>query len=376
MNKKLIPVNEPIFLGNEKTYLKDCIDSKWIGSDGKYVRLLEKKLSKYVNRKHAIAVSSGTAALDIAFSALKLKKGDEVILPSFTIISCLNQIIRSGAKPIFIDSETETWNMDISQIEKKITKKTKIILVVHIYGLATNMFKILKIAKKFDLKVIEDSSEAIGLKIRNRQCGSFGDISTFSFYTNKQITTGEGGMVLTNSSTIAEKCNKLRNLYFEKKKRFYHKELGWNYRMSNLNAAVGVAQFENIKKIINLKRKIGNLYYRNLKNEKNIKIQPLKTKYCKNIFWVFGILLKNNSRARIEKVRKLLLKKGIQTRPFFWPLHKQPILKKYLRKKYYLPNSEFLSKNGFYLPSGLSLKSHHVEYVCKELKKVLFKLYN
>ena len=376
MKNKIIPVNEPIFFGNEKKYLTDCIDTRWIGSDGKYVKLLEKKLSGFVKRKFGIAVSSGTAALDIAFASLNLKKNDEVILPSFTIISCLNPIIRANAKPVFIDVDPETWNMDLTQIEKKITKKTKAILAVHIYGLPTYMPKIINLAKKYKLIVIEDASEVIGQKINKRMCGSFGDISTFSFYTNKQITTGEGGMVLTNSSTIAEKCNKLRNLYFEKKKRFYHKELGWNYRMSNLNAAVGVAQFENIKKIINLKRKIGNLYYRNLKNEKNIKIQPLKTKYCKNIFWVFGILLKNNSRARIEKVRKLLLKKGIQTRPFFWPLHKQPILKKYLRKKYYLPNSEFLSKNGFYLPSGLSLKSHHVEYVCKELKKVLFKLYN
>ena len=375
MIKNFIPVNEPLFQGKEIKYLKDCIDTKWIGSDGKYVGQLEKKLSNYTKRSYAIAVSSGSAALDIAFLALGLKKGDEVILPSFTIISCLNQIIRSGAKPIFVDCDLETWNMNISDVEKKITKKTKIILAVHIYGLSVDMPKLLRLAKKHKIKVIEDSSEVIGLEIKKKKCGSFGDISTFSFYTNKHITTGEGGMVLTNNKYIAKRCTKLRNLFFNNKKRFYHEEIGWNYRMSNLNAAVGVAQFENLHKTIKLKRKIGNLYYKQLKDIKSIKLQPLKTKYCKNIFWVFGILLKKNSKFNIEKVRNFLFKKGIQTRPFFWPLHKQPLLGKYLKENYLLPNSEFLSKNGFYLPSGLSLKKYQIEYVCRELKKILFKLY-
>ncbi len=375
MIKNFIPVNEPLFQGKEIKYLKDCIDTKWIGSDGKYVGLLEKKLSNYTKRNYAIAVSSGSAALDVAFVALGLKKGDEVILPSFTIISCLNQIIRCGAIPVFVDCDLETWNMNVADVEKKITNKTKIILAVHIYGLAVDMPKLLRLAKKHKIKVIEDSSETIGLEIKKKKCGSFGDISTFSFYTNKHITTGEGGMVLTNNKSIAKKCIKLRNLFFNNKKRFYHEEIGWNYRMSNLNAAVGVAQFENLRKTINLKRKIGNIYYKNLKGINSIKLQPLKTKYCENIFWVFGILLKKNSNLNIKKIQKLLLRKGIQTRPFFWPLHKQPILEKNLKKNYILPNSEFLSKNGFYLPSGLSLKKHHIEHVCKELKKILSKFH-
>ena len=371
MKKNFIPVNEPLFQGNEIKYLKDCISTKWLGSDGKYVNLLEKKISIYTGRKYGIAVSSGSAALDVAFEALGLEKDDEVILPSFTIVSCLNQIIRCGAKPIFVDCDLKTWNVNIEDIEKKISKKTKIILAVHIYGICVDMPKLLRLSKKHKIKVIEDSSETIGSVIGKKKCGSFGDISTFSFYTNKHITTGEGGMVLTNDKYLAEKCKKLKNLFFNNKKRFYHEAIGWNYRMSNLNAAVGVAQFENLNKTIKLKKKIGNFYYEKLKNVKNIELQTLKTKYCENIFWVFGILLKKNSNLDTNKVQELLLKKGIQTRPFFWPLHKQPFLKKYLKKNYSLPNSEFLSKNGFYLPSGLTLKKNQIEYVCKEFKKIL-----
>ena len=374
MKKKFIPVNEPRFDGNEIKYLKNCISTKWIGSDGKYVNEFEKKLANYTDRKYAIAVSSGTAALDVAFASLNIKKGDEVILPTFTIISCLNHIIRSGAKPIFVDCDLKTWNVNISDIEKKITNKTRVILAVHIYGLSVDMPNLLKLGRKYKIKIIEDSSEVLGLEIKNKKCGSFGDISTFSFYTNKHITTGEGGMVLTDNIQIAKRCKKLRNLFFDNKKRFYHKEIGWNYRMSNLNAAVGVAQFEKIKKTIKLKRLIGNYYYSKLKSIDKIQLQPVKNSISKNIFWVFGILIKKESKISVSKIRKILLKKGIQTRPFFWPLHKQPFIKKNLKLKYSLPNSEYLSKNGFYLPSGLSLKKSDLDYICKEFKEALINL--
>lgn len=369
MKKKIIPVNEPIFIGNEKKYLADCINQRWIGSDGKYVKLFEKKLSRFVKRKFGIAVSSGTAALDIAFASLNLKKNDEVILPSFTIISCLNPIIRANAKPVFIDVDPETWNMDLKQIEKKITKKTKAILAVHIYGLPTYMPKIIRLAKKYKLIVIEDASEVIGQKINKRMCGSFGDISTFSFYTNKHITTGEGGMIFTNNKKLAKKFESLKNLCFEKK-RFFHKEIGWNYRMSNIQAAIGLAQYENINKIVKLKRKFGNLYYEKLKKIKHITLQPKKTFYSNNIFWVIGLVIKNK-KYKVEKIRKSLFTKGIQTRPFFWGLHKQPLLKKYnYPQKENLPHTEFLSKNGFYLPSGLGLTTKQINYVCLKLKKI------
>ena len=262
--------------------------------------------------------------------------------------------------------------MDINKIEKKISRKTKIILAVHIYGLPVYMPKILKIAKKYNLKVIEDASEQIGQTINGKKCGTFGDISTFSFYTNKHITTGEGGMIFTNNKSIKEKSIKLRNLYFDNKRRFFHKALGWNYRMSNLQAAVGLAQLENINLNIRLKRKFGNAYYKELQNIDFIKLQKLQTAYSKNIFWVFGILI-NKNKKKVEKIKKLLLKHGIQTRSFFWPMHQQPVYLKAIKKKFYLPNTEYISKRGFYLPSGLGLNLKQVKYICKKLKYILSK---
>lgn len=369
VKKKTIPVNKPIFLGNEAKYLDKCIKTGWIGSDGEYVKKFEKNFSRYIGKRFGVAVSSGTAALDIAFTALKLQKGDEVILPTFTIISCLNPILKVGAKPVFIDADLKTWNMDVNEIEKNITKKTKIILAVHIYGLPVDMPKLMRIAKRNNIKVIEDTAEQIGQNIYNKKCGSFGDISTFSFYTNKHITTGEGGMILTNNKLLNQRSLKLRNLFFENKRRFVHREIGWNYRMSNLQAAVGLAQLENIKKLIKLKRKFGNLYFHILKKISGIDIQSYKTKYSQNIYWVIGLVIKEKNK--IDKVRKYLNKKGIQTRPFFFPLHKQPLYKKTNNKKFKLPNSEYLSRNGFYLPSGLGLKISEIKYVCAKLKYIL-----
>ena len=375
MTKIKVPVNTPLLIGNEKKYLNECVNSGWIGTDGPFVKKFEDKFSKYVNKKYGVALSSGTAALDVAFAALNLKKGDEVILPTFTIISCLNYILRVGAIPVFIDSDLETWNMDTDLIESKITKKTKIILAVHIYGLPVEIDKILKIAKKYKLKVIEDSAELIGQRFKKNLCGSFGDISTFSFYTNKHITTGEGGMVLTNDKKLADRCASLRNLFFSSKKRFIHKEIGWNYRMSNLQAAVGLAQLEKIEYFIKVKRNMGRMYLKELSNEKYLDFQKKKIKFSNNIYWVFGVVLKKNCPISLEQLRKKLLIRGIQTRPFFYCLHKQPLLRNYkFKKSSNLNNAENLSKNGFYLPSGLSLSKKKIKFVIKELKKILKKL--
>ena len=375
MTKIKVPVNTPLLIGNEKKYLNECVNSGWIGTDGPFVKKFEDKFSKYVNKKYGVALSSGTAALDVAFAALNLKKGDEVILPTFTIISCLNYILRVGAIPVFIDSDLETWNMDTDLIESKITKKTKIILAVHIYGLPVEIDKILKIAKKYKLKVIEDSAELIGQRFKKNLCGSFGDISTFSFYTNKHITTGEGGMVLTNDKKLADRCASLRNLFFSSKKRFIHKEIGWNYRMSNLQAAVGLAQLEKIEYFVKVKRNMGRMYLKELSNEKYLDFQKKKIKFSNNIYWVFGVVLKKNCPISLEQLRKKLLIRGIQTRPFFYCLHKQPLLKNYkFKKSANLNNAENLSKNGFYLPSGLSLSEKKIKFVTKELKKILKKL--
>ena len=372
MKKFKVPVNEPYLYGNEEKYLQKCIRDGFISSSGPFVESFEKKFAKRVNRKFAISVSNGTAALQLAFESLNIKKKDEVILPSFTIISCILPIIRCGAKPILIDSDPVTWNMDVTKIENKISSRTRVIIAPHIYGLPIDMDPLLKIAKKNNLKVIEDAAEVLGLKYKNKQCGSFGDVSTFSFYANKHITTGEGGMIVTDSKEIAEKCKSLRNICFNNKRRFLHYDLGWNYRFTNLQSAVGLAQLEKLNRFVIKKRNIGKNYNKGLSKIKIFNIPLEKTKYAKNIYWVYGLVLKKNSSITLNNLMKKLRLCGIETRNFFWPLHKQPILKKMgFFKNIKLPVAENLAKNGLYLPAGLSITPLQQKYVINKIKKVV-----
>ena len=373
-NYHKVSVNEPHLLGNEKKYLLKCLKDGYISSSGHFVKEFEKKFAKRVNRKFAISVSNGTAALQLAYEALNIKKKDEIILPAFTIISCILPVIRSGATPVLIDSDPTTWNMDVSKIESKITSKTKAIIAPHIYGLPIDMDPLLKIAKKYKLKVIEDSAEALGLKYKNKECGSFGDVSTFSFYANKHITTGEGGMIVTDNIKIAERCRSLRNICFNNKRRFLHYELGWNYRFTNLQSAIGLAQLEKLNRFIVKKRNIGKIYNKELSQIKIFQTPLDKKKYADNIYWVYGLVLKKNSPISLNTLMKKLKKNGIETRNFFWPLHQQPALKKTgFFKKSKLPVSEYLSRNGFYLPTGLSITSKQQKYVINKLKKIIYK---
>jgi len=374
MNKIKVPVNEPHLLGNEKKYLLKCIKEGFISSSGKFVRDFEEKFAKRVNRKFAISVSNGTAALQLAFDSLNIKKNDEVIIPSFTIISCILPVVRSGAKPVLVDSDPVTWNMDIDQVKKKITSKTKVIIAPHIYGLPIDMDPLLKIAKKNKIKVIEDAAEVLGLRYKNKECGSFGDISTFSFYANKHITTGEGGMIVTNNKEIAERCRSLRNICFNNERRFLHYELGWNYRFTNVQAAIGLAQLEKLNKFIIKKRNIGKFYNKKIPKNKIFEKPLEKKNYAKNIYWVYGLLVKKKSPISMNDLMKKLKKSGIETRNFFWPLHQQPVLKKMgLFKNVKLPVSENLAKNGLYLPSGLGMTSLQQKYVINKINKIIFK---
>ena len=371
MKKFKVPVNEPYLYGNEKKYLQKCITDGFISSSGPFVEDFEKKFAKRVKRKFAISVSNGTAALQLAFESLNIKKNEEVILPSFTIISCILPVIRSGAKPILVDSDPITWNMDVNEIEKKINSKTRAIIAPHIYGLPIDMDPLLKIAKKYNLKVIEDAAEALGLKYKTRECGSFGDVSTFSFYANKHITTGEGGMIVTDNKQIAEKCRSLRNICFNKERRFLHYDLGWNYRFTNLQSALGIAQLEKLNKFIIKKRLIGENYNKELSKINLFNIPLNEKSYAKNIYWVYGIVLKKNSPIKTDSLMKKLKLYGIETRNFFWPLHKQPILKKMgFFKNMKLPVAEYLSKNGLYLPTGLSITSLQQKYVINKIRKI------
>ena len=371
---KFIPVNVPKIFNQEKINVKKCLDSGWISSEGEYVKKFEKSFSRYNKRIYGVAVSSGTAALEIAMKALNLEKGDEVIIPSFSIISTALCVIKLGLKPVLVDADFKTWNMDAHQVIKKITKKTKAILITHIYGFPVDMKKILILAKTKNIKIIEDSSEMIGQTYFKKKCGSFGDISTFSFYANKHITTGEGGMILTNNKKLFNKCISLRNLCFGVgANRFNHDDIGWNYRMSNLQAALGCGQLKNISWIVKRKREIGKRYINTLKKCNKVYIQPYKLKYSKNIFWVFGVLLKENINISRNQLVKKLLKNNIQTRNFFHPMHKQKIFKKMklFPKKQKLINAEYLSKNGFYLPSGLGISNNEIDHVAKVLLKIL-----
>lgn len=316
--KNFVPVNEPLLDGNEKKYLSECIDTGWISSDGPFVKRFENEFAIKMGRKYGIAVTNGTSAIDTAVHALNIGKGDEVIVPAFTIISCVHQIVRSGAKPVLVDADPVTWNMNVNKIEEKITKKTKAIMVVHIYGLPVDMEPVIKICKKYRLKLIEDSAEQIGQTYNNKPCGSFGDISTVSFYPNKHIATGEGGMILTNNDLLAKRCKELRNLCFQPKKRFVHKKLGWNFRMTNLQAAVGLAQLEQLDRFIEKKRWIGSKYNELLKDISGIKLPLAETHYSKNIYWVYGVLLDNSIKIDAEKFIINLSKIGIGARPFFF----------------------------------------------------------
>ena len=353
-------------------YVTECIQSGWVSSEGPFVEKFEKKFSAIVNRKYGIAVSSGTAAIDIALEALQVKKGDEIILPSFTIISCVGQIIRSGATPVLVDSDKNTWNMDPKKIEEKITSRTKAIMIVHIYGLPADIEPILNIAKKHNLKVLEDAAEMHGQTYNGKPCGSFGDISTFSFYPNKLITTGEGGMVVTNNPELAQTSKSLRNLCFQPNNRFVHERLGWNYRITNIQAALGLAQLERLEEFVKRKRSIGKQYNKIFKSEKKLHLPLEKTTYAENIYWIYGLVLNDTIDLVASQIMEKLKAKGIESRPFFCPMHQQPILKKmHLFQNERYPVSDKMYKNGFYIPSGLKLSKQDIEIVGDAVLEVL-----
>lgn len=370
----MIPVNEPLLIGNEKRYLNECIDTRWIGSEGPFVKQFEQSMASYIGRKYAIAVTNGTAALEMAVVALGLKSGDEVIMPAFTIISCAGALVKAGVKPVLVDSHFETFNMNVDEIEAKITPQTKAIMVVHIYGLPVDMNPILLLAQKYNLQIIEDAAQVHGQTYHGKKCGSFGTISTFSFYPNKHITTGEGGMVLTDDEIIYEKCMRLRNLGFsaDPHKRFIHEELGWNLRMTNVQAALGVAQLEQIEHFIVKKRSIGSLYQDLLKDLLMVNLPLNRQCFAENIYWVFAITLKETYLKKVNTIMQELSARGIGTRPFFYPMHQQPVFKRmglFLGESY--PNATKLYERGFYIPSGLALTEEQIDKVSTVLHEVL-----
>jgi len=367
-----IPVNQPLLDGNEKKYLLECIETGWISSEGPFVAEFEQTFAARVGRKYGVAVSNGSVALDAAVVALGIGPGDEVILPSFTIISCAAAIVRAGATPVVVDSMLDTWNMDVGQVEAKITPRTKAIMVVHIYGLPVDIAPLLMLAKQYGLYILEDAAEMHGQTYNGLACGSFGNLSTFSFYPNKHITTGEGGMIVTDDPALAERCSALRNLCFQPQKRFVHEELGWNFRMTNLQAALGVAQLERLDEFVVRKRHMGQRYTELLSDIPGLQLPLAKTDYAENIYWVYGIVLADSISVTVAEIMQRLAKHQIGSRPFFWGMHEQPVFRKLgLFEEVSCPVAEILARRGFYIPSGLALTDDQIQKVATTLREVL-----
>lgn len=367
-----VPVNQPLLDGNEEKYLAECIRTGWISSEGPFVARFEEQFAARVGRKHGVAVANGSVALDAAVVALGLGPGDEVILPTSTIISCAAAIVRAGAAPVLVDCDPRTWNMDVGQVEARITSRTRAIMAVHIFGLPVDMDPLLALARKHGLKVIEDAAEVIGQSYRGRPCGSFGDLSTFSFYPNKHVTTGEGGMLVADDAALAARCRSLRNLCFKPEQRFVHDELGWNFRLSNLQAALGVAQLERLDQSIATKRRMGARYTELLEGMPGIQLPVASTPYAENIYWVYGLVLEDAVPFDAKEAMARLGKLGIGTRPFFWPMHEQPVFRRMgLFEGERHPAAERVARRGFYIPSGMALTDDQIERAAAAVKEIV-----
>jgi perosamine synthetase len=377
---EIIPVNEPILGSRELEYVTQCIRTGWISSSGRFVTDFEQAWASYCGMKYGIAVSNGTAALQVAVKCLDLEPGSEVIMPTFTIISCALAVVYNGCTPVLVDCDPCTWCMDVSKVESKITSRTRAIMAVHIYGHPADMDPLLALAEKYGLAVIEDAAEVHGAEYLSgregpnptwKRCGALGHIGIFSFYANKLITTGEGGMVLTNNHSYAEKARSLRNLCFRDDRRFYHTELGSNFRLTNMQAAVGLAQMERIEEIIAKKRWMGKTYTASLKDIPALKL-PVEESWARQVYWVYGIVLDESTGMDAAEFARLLLAAGIQTRPFFLGLHEQPIfLNNGMFQSEHYPVAERLARQGLYLPSGIALNEKQLARVCKTVREIL-----
>jgi perosamine synthetase len=363
VHMKKIPICEPLLNGNESKYVNDCISGNWISAKGKYVERFEKEFSKFCGVKYGVSTTSGTTAMHLALASLGIGQGDEVIIPTFTMIGSVNPIVYCGAKPVFVDSELRTWCMDPKRIEEKITDRTKAIVVVHIYGHPVDMDPILEIAKRHGIKVVEDAAEAHGAEYKGRKTGSLGDIAAFSFYANKIITTGEGGMIVTNNDELAERARLLSDLAHSKERRFLHKHIGFNYRMTNMQAAIGVAQLERIGGLIKRRIKNAELYNSLLKDVDGITLPP-NAEWVKNVYWMYSVLIEDNFGITRDELMDKLKAVGIDTRTFFIPMHTQPMFKDSSPS---FPVAEDLSRKGINLPSGPVLKEEDIKYVAESI---------
>jgi perosamine synthetase len=367
--QKSIPIAKPFLKGNEFKYVAECIVSGWISSQGKYVVEFEDKFAEFCETKYSLATSNGTTALHLALAALDIGAGDEVIVPTLTFIATANAVSYTGARAVFVDSEKATYNMDPARIEQAINPRTKAIIPVHLYGQPARMDQIMAIAKKHGLFVVEDAAEAHGAEYRRRKVGSIGDIGCFSFFGNKIITTGEGGMLVTDNRKIYDKAKILRDHGMSRTRKYWHEFIGFNYRLTNVQAAIGCAQMEKIDSILRQKIEIAKLYKQYLAGDDRL-ILPPENKWSKNVFWMYALIVKEpkNSRSSLrDKVMDSLKKDSIEVRPFFYPIHLMPPYK----QRAEFPAAEEISRSGIMLPSYFGIEERGIKLICDSLKKAL-----
>ncbi|MEW6418728.1 MAG: DegT/DnrJ/EryC1/StrS family aminotransferase [Nitrospirota bacterium] len=363
--QKHIPVASPLFIGNEKKYVIDCIETGWVSSIGKYIKEFEERFALFCKVKHAISCSNGTVALHLALLAYDVGPGDEIIVPTLTYVATANVVTYCGACPVFVDSDPETLNIDPRRIEEKITSKTKGIIIVHLYGHPADMDPVLEIARTHNLFVIEDAAEAHGALYKNRIAGSIGDIGAFSFFGNKIITTGEGGMVVTNDDIIAEKIRLLKGQGMDPKRRYWFPIVGYNYRLTNVQAAIGLAQLENISWHLNKRREVADLYYKYLQGLHDFLELPVEKGWARHSFWMFSILLKNSVKISRDEFMRLLQTDGIETRPIFYPMH---VLPPYKRSENKYPVADSIASRGLNLPTHALLTEENIVYIADKIK--------
>jgi len=367
----LIPVNEPLLTEADFGSVMDALRSGWISGAGPHVEAFETRWAAYCGRKHGIAVANGSVALQVAISLLDLEPGDEVILPCFTIISCIWPIVLANATPVLVDSDPRTWTMDINRVQQRITSRTRAIMPVHIYGNPVDMAPLLELADEYGLQVIEDAAEAHGAEYRGRRVGGFGAGSCFSFYANKLVTAGEGGMVLVDDDELAERARRLRNLGFQPGRRFFHAELGFNFRLTNLQAALGVTQVERIERIVERKRAIGQAYTDRLSEVKGLELQ-VQQPWSRSVYWMYGLLVREATGLDAAALARHLEQCGIETRPFFLGMHEQPVMRErglFIGESY--PVAERLARQGLYLPSGLALGDSQIDRICESVREAV-----
>jgi perosamine synthetase len=361
-----IPLAEPRLDGNELAYVTDCISTNWISSQGKYVNRFESMFSEYTHGNEAIAVSNGTVALHLALAALGIGQGDEVIAPDFTFAASINAILHAGATPVLVDVDIETWTIEVGEIEKALTNRTKAIMPVHLYGHPCDMDPIMKVARDYNLFVIEDCAEAVGSHYRDNHVGTFGDAATFSFYGNKTITTGEGGMVLFRDKSVAKTARKLRDHGMRLDKRYWHDVVGYNYRLTNVQAAIGVAQMERVEHFVQHKRNLAKTYHRALQNMDEIRL-PLEAEWATSSYWLYTILLKDDSGIHRDDLIQRLLMNGIEARPVFYPMHLMPPYSLFNGERS-LKNTKNISRRGISLPSASTLTESQVQEIASVIK--------